>query len=136
MVSTPSITPAHASFFPTYAIDQSVAGLGAGIISTLCMHPLDLIKVKFQVATGPLPAALSGTKTSTIAIGDVKGTGREAVRGVGIGKEMWTSLTDIAKRDGLKGLYRGLTPNLVGNASSWGLYFLWYVYVPFPDRMR
>lgn len=115
--------PTHASFFPSYAIDQSVAGLGAGIISTLCMHPLDLIKVKFQVATGP--SASTGASSSTIAIGDVKGKGREAVRGVGIGKEMWTSLTDIAKRDGLKGLYRGLTPNLVGNATSWGLYFLW-----------
>lgn len=27
---------------------------------------------------------------------------------------------------GIPAFYRGLTPNLVGNSVSWGLYFLWY----------
>ena len=27
---------------------------------------------------------------------------------------------------GFRALYRGLSPNLVGNSVSWALYFLWY----------
>ncbi|KAF9076696.1 mitochondrial carrier domain-containing protein [Rhodocollybia butyracea] len=89
-----------ASFFPTTALDHAAAGLGAGVVSTLCMNPLDLLKVKFQVAT-----------TSS--------------RG-GIGKQIWHGLRDIYRESGFKGLYRGVGPNVAGNASSWGLYFLFY----------
>jgi solute carrier family 25 folate transporter 32 len=89
-----------ASFFPTTAIDHAVAGLGAGVVSTLCMNPLDLLKVKFQVAT---------TASTT-----------------GLGKQIWFSLRDIYRDSGFRGLYRGVVPNVAGNASSWGLYFLFY----------
>ncbi|KZT12673.1 mitochondrial FAD carrier protein [Laetiporus sulphureus 93-53] len=88
------------SFFPTTAIDHAFAGLGAGIVAVLCMHPLDLLKVKFQVAT-------------------------EKPRG-GVGKQIWLSLKDIKEQQGWRGLYRGLGPNVVGNATSWGFYFLFY----------
>ena len=99
------------SFFPTYALDQAFCGIGAGIISTLVMHPLDLVKVRFQVST-----------TSSISDAAVKG-----LKKPGTLEEIWGSLRDIGKHEGIRGLYRGLTPNLVGNASSWGLYFLWSV---------
>ncbi|KAI0366198.1 mitochondrial FAD carrier protein [Pilatotrama ljubarskyi] len=88
------------SFFPTSAIDHAFAGLGAGIVAVLCMHPLDLLKVKFQVAT-------------------------DKPKG-GVGKAIWSSLKEIQARDGWKGLYRGVGANIAGNASSWGLYFLFY----------
>ena len=65
------------------------------------MHPLDLLKVKYQVAT----------------------TTPEG----GIGRQIWYSLKDIQTREGWKGLYRGLGTNIAGTASSWGLYFLMYV---------
>ncbi|ETW84419.1 mitochondrial carrier protein [Heterobasidion irregulare TC 32-1] len=65
------------------------------------MHPLDLLKVKFQVAT-------------------------ESPKG-GVGKHIWHSLKGIKQSDGWRGLYRGVGPNIAGNASSWGLYFLLYV---------
>lgn len=65
------------------------------------MQPLDLLKVKLQVRTTA-----------------VEGRGFTAI---------WGSLREIVLHEGgVKGLYRGITPNLVGNASSWGLYFLWY----------
>ncbi|KAL0949052.1 hypothetical protein HGRIS_009145 [Hohenbuehelia grisea] len=88
------------SFFPTTALDHAAAGLGAGVVAVLCMHPLDLLKVKFQVAT-------------------------TAPQG-GVGKQIWYSLRDIQRQEGWKGLYRGVGPNIAGNASSWGLYFLFY----------
>ncbi len=64
----------------------------------LCMNPLDLLKVKFQVST----------------------RGPEG----GIGRGIWRALHDIHASEGWRGLYRGLGPNVAGNASSWGLYFL------------
>ncbi|TFY66298.1 hypothetical protein EVG20_g4790 [Dentipellis fragilis] len=82
------------------AVDHAVAGLGAGVVAVLCMHPLDLLKVKFQVAT-------------------------ESPKG-GVGKAIWAALSNIKEREGWRGLYRGVGPNIVGNASSWGLYFLFY----------
>ncbi|KAJ3516956.1 hypothetical protein NMY22_g14078 [Coprinellus aureogranulatus] len=89
-----------ASFFASTAIDHAVAGLGAGVVTTLCMNPLDLLKIKFQVNTGKQ----AGT----------------------IGKQMWLSLKELQQTQGWKGLYRGIGPNIAGNASSWGLYFLFY----------
>lgn len=63
------------------------------------MHPLDLIKVRFQLADANAPKHKFG-------------------RGV------YDALADAVRADGWKGLYRGLVPNLVGGAGSWGLYFL------------
>jgi hypothetical protein len=80
--------------------DQAVCGIGAGIASTLCMHPLDLLKVKFQVAN-------------------------RSHGGPSIGRQIWTGLQGVVRQDGWPGLYRGLGVNTLGNASSWGLYFLW-----------
>ncbi|KAL1700394.1 mitochondrial FAD carrier protein [Schizophyllum commune] len=88
------------SFFPTAALDHAAAGIGAGIVNTLCMNPLDLLKVKFQVATTQSPG--------------------------GVGTQIWHALKDIQRTQGWRGLYRGLVPNVAGNASSWGLYFLFY----------
>jgi len=33
------------------------------------------------------------------------------------------TIVDIVKTDGCKGLYQGLSPNLIGNTVSWGIYF-------------
>jgi len=88
------------SFFPSPSIDHAVAGLGAGVVAVLCMHPLDLLKVKFQVAT-------------------------DKPQG-GIGRQIWNSLRDIKVQQGWRGLYRGVGPNIAGNATSWGFYFLFY----------
>ena len=129
-MSTQSPTPnpyAHPSFFPTHALvrartimstldfysfiillsgqDHAFAGIGAGTVAVLCMNPLDLLKVKFQVST--------------------------RVPGSGIGRGIWLALRDIHAGEGWRGLYRGLGPNVAGNASSWGLYFLLCVLLSF-----
>lgn len=93
-----------ASFFPSYSLDQAFSGFTAGIVSTLCMQPLDLLKVQLQVQTT--------SNRSHNALGQI-----------------WVGLREITRNGGLgrKGLYRGIGPNLTGNATSWGLYFLWYV---------
>ena len=87
-------------FFFFVGQDHAFAGIGAGTVAVLCMNPLDLLKVKFQVST--------------------------SVRapGGGMGRGIWFALRDIHASEGWRGLYRGLGPNVAGNASSWGLYFL------------
>ncbi|OXB51980.1 hypothetical protein ASZ78_006154, partial [Callipepla squamata] len=35
-------------------------------------------------------------------------------------------LTTVWKNEGLRGLYQGVTPNMVGAGASWGLYFFFY----------
>ncbi|KAF2157912.1 mitochondrial carrier [Myriangium duriaei CBS 260.36] len=78
---------------------ESVAGFTAGIVSTLAVHPFDVVKTRLQI-----------NNTTKSHLG-------ESVRIV----------RDIAKNEGsYRALYRGLMPNMVGNSISWALYFLWY----------
>ncbi|CAK42180.1 uncharacterized protein An15g00110 [Aspergillus niger] len=78
---------------------ETVAGFTAGIASTLCLHPLDLIKTRLQVDR--LPSSRVGGSVPVI---------REIFQNEG----------------GIKAFYRGLTPNIFGNSTSWALYFLCY----------
>lgn len=111
------------SFFPTPALDHAFAGIGAGAVATICMNPLDLIKVKFQVdSKPPLPISLHRTVQGFKNI-----TLKRILTGGKVGRDMTQALKEIVNRDGWKGLYRGLSPNVVGNSASWGLYFLWLV---------
>ncbi|KAL2367513.1 mitochondrial folate carrier protein Flx1 [Blastomyces gilchristii SLH14081] len=82
------------------SVVETIAGFTAGISSTLAVHPLDVIKTRLQV-----------DRFSSSRIGSSLRIARS-----------------IARHEGgiIAGFYRGLTPNLVGNSVSWGLYFLWY----------
>ncbi|ODV90299.1 hypothetical protein CANCADRAFT_31307 [Tortispora caseinolytica NRRL Y-17796] len=78
-------------------IDPSaVAGLSAGVVTTLIVHPLDLIKVRLQV--------LSQTAYPSYSV-------------------IYRTAT---KNGFFKGLYRGVGLNITGNALSWALYFSTY----------
>lgn len=71
------------------------------------MQPLDMLKVKFQVMTAPPtfayrgPGLLRNNPITTI----------------------YDALKEIKHERGWRGLYRGVGPNVAGNAASWGLYF-------------
>ncbi|KAJ6438507.1 solute carrier family 25 (mitochondrial folate transporter), member 32 [Purpureocillium lavendulum] len=86
----------HAGLSP--AAVESVAGLSAGTIATLVVHPLDIVKTRMQIYRSGSSAA---PRPTTVAL--------------------LRSLT--ANDRPLASLYRGLTPNLVGNASSWASFF-------------
>ncbi|OJJ43720.1 hypothetical protein ASPZODRAFT_135728 [Penicilliopsis zonata CBS 506.65] len=78
---------------------ETVAGFTAGVVSTLCLHPLDLVKTRLQV-----------DRTSSSRLG-----GSYLVI-----RRIWHN------EGGIAAFYRGLAPNLVGNSTSWALYFLCY----------
>jgi solute carrier family 25 folate transporter 32 len=81
------------------SVVETIAGFTAGTATTLCLHPLDLIKTRLQV-----------DRTSSSRVGVSLRVIREIFHNEG----------------GLIAFYRGLTPNLIGNSSSWALYFLFY----------
>lgn len=80
---------------------ETIAGLTAGLASTIIVHPLDIIKTRMQLDTSSHPLLNSSRSV----------------------------LRDILRNEGptrIAALYRGLTPNLLGNSTGWALYFLWY----------
>ncbi|KAL5287616.1 SLC25A32 family protein [Megaselia abdita] len=81
--------------------EHLVAGVSGGVTSTLLLHPLDLIKIRFAVNDG---------RTTTVP----------QYRGLG------SAFSTIFKQEGLKGLYKGVTPNVWGSGSAWGFYFMFY----------
>ena len=115
-VSSPAASPTPApALSPAAAMSPSAAsssrrrplplqhlagGVAGGVASTLLLHPLDLIKIRFAVEDGV-------------------GRGRPP-RYTGVA----SALTAITSSEGVRGLYRGVTPNLLGAGSSWGLYFM------------
>lgn len=81
-----------------------VAGAVSGIVSC----PLDVIKTKLQ-AQGGLHAARNGAKPIAATYRGVKGTA----------EVIW-------KEEGLKGMYRGLGPMLLGYVPTWAVYLTVY----------
>lgn len=77
-----------------------IAGLSGGVVSTLILHPLDLIKIRFAVNDGRSTAP--------------------KYHGLG------SAFSTIFRQEGFRGLYKGVTPNLWGSGASWGFYFLFY----------
>lgn len=81
--------------------EHLLAGISGGVISTLVLQPLDVIKIRFAVNDGRLEAT-------------------RRYRGIA------NAFVTILREEGVRGLYRGVVPNVVGAGSSWGLYFLFY----------
>ncbi|KAI0898033.1 mitochondrial carrier [Annulohypoxylon nitens] len=88
------MTQNHAGLSP--ATVETISGLSAGSIATLVVHPLDIVKTRMQIHQ----------RASTIPL-----TTLSLIR----------TLTRTPHP--VASLYRGLTPNLLGNASSWASFF-------------
>lgn len=83
-------------------LDHIVAGTGAGFISTISLHPLDVVKTRFQAYEG-----------------------RTGIRGADqpMYRTTFAALRHILKTEGFTGVYRGISPALWGSGLAWGLYF-------------
>uniref|UniRef100_A0AC34QNR2 Mitochondrial carrier protein n=1 Tax=Panagrolaimus sp. JU765 TaxID=591449 RepID=A0AC34QNR2_9BILA len=77
-----------------------IGGLSGGFASTVVCHPLDLLKIRYSVddASKLRPKYHS----------------------------YWHAARCIVKAEGIRGLYQGLSPNLIASPLSWGLYFQFY----------
>ena len=87
-------------FFKNFRSVDLAAGLTGGLTSTLCCHPLDIVKIRLAVN--------DGFKSRPYY---------ENIRHI---------CKSIYKNGGVFGFYQGVTPNLIGASASWGLYFYFY----------
>lgn len=81
--------------------ENATAGAIAGFATVAAMHPLDVVRTRFQVNDGRV-SNLPTYKNTAHAI-----------------------LT-ISRSEGLRGLYAGFSPAVLGSTLSWGLYFFFY----------
>eukprot|EP00095_Tigriopus_kingsejongensis_P007993 maker-scaffold269_size230758-snap-gene-0.27 protein:Tk07993 transcript:maker-scaffold269_size230758-snap-gene-0.27-mRNA-1 annotation:"GI19815" len=87
----------------TVKYEHLLAGISGGVVSTLVLHPLDLLKIRFAVDDGHSAAQQRPQYTS-----------------------LRHAFTSIFQQEGVRGLYRGVTPNVAGAGTAWGFYFLFY----------
>ncbi|KAK0250251.1 mitochondrial FAD carrier protein flx1 [Friedmanniomyces endolithicus] len=88
---------------------ESIAGFTAGVVSTLVVHPFDVVKTRLQIE--------QNEKTRPGGSFRVMRT---------IAQEAAHDPSKSAARRVVQSFYRGLMPNMIGNSVSWGLYFMWY----------
>jgi len=79
---------------------QFFAGMAGGAASNFILHPIDLARIRFSVGDGHVV------------------------------RPKYTSIVDLCqsvyKKQGVRGLYTGVSPSVIGAGLSWGLYFLFY----------
>ncbi|TGJ82267.1 hypothetical protein E0Z10_g6504 [Xylaria hypoxylon] len=80
------------------AFVETIAGLTAGSVATLVVHPLDIVKTRMQIHRS------NGATSQTLTT-------------ISVFRRLMRTPHPVAA------LYRGLTPNLLGNASSWASFF-------------
>jgi len=99
---------AAARMAPSGRVDPAIhccAGILAGATSTTLLFPLDLVKVLFQADT---------------SLARLPGVAAMSVR--------------VARAEGFRALFQGLTPALVGSTVSWGGFFYVYERLKPPGR--
>ena len=70
----------------------------AGLTSTVVLHPVDVIKTRYQVYDG------KGSAYSSI----------------------WNAIKTIHRNESYRGFFLGLTPAVIASTISWGGYFYFY----------
>lgn len=100
------------------ALVETVAGLSAGTMATLIVHPLDIVKTRMQSTFPSLPLLYHPPKLTHPPVH------RTTTAAPNTPLTTVSVLRSLAHTDRpLAALYRGLTPNLLGNASSWASFF-------------
>lgn len=81
--------------------ENAVAGAVAGFATVAAMHPLDVVRTRFAVNDGRSSSLPTYNNTPH-------------------------AILTIARLEGLRGLYAGFFPSVLGSSVSWGLYFFFY----------
>ena len=117
--------------FRAVRLEHLFAGITGGVVSTLVLHPLDLLKIRFagnytllkhckdEILTLNVPGMCVLSFLNSIIVDDGKtAVNRPQYRGLG------HAFYSIFKQEGATGLYKGVSPNVFGAGAAWGSYFL------------
>ena len=87
------------------SFDHLISGLTAGSVSTLLLHPFDLIKTRLQASplTQPSHSTIPSTPVTSLSV-----------------------LRAVVRDEGVRALWKGISPNFIGNTIAWGSYFFLY----------
>ncbi|KAK6200278.1 putative mitochondrial flavine adenine dinucleotide carrier protein [Scheffersomyces amazonensis] len=121
--SMESSSPRHNRKFLTdpRQID-ALAGLSAGFMTTIVGHPLDLIKVRLQLAHTDVNTNNQPFNSIIQVVSRIR---RDSVLDYNLYKSK-NFINRYYSYHVLKQFYRGIIPNLIGNISAWSLYFTLY----------
>jgi solute carrier family 25 folate transporter 32 len=104
-----------------------VAGMAGGAAATAIFHPLDLIKIRWQVYEAASLKLLNKNNTTNGNNITSQGFSTNAPVYRPKYKSLFDTISHIYKSEkGITGLYRGFTINTVASGSAWGIYFLIY----------
>lgn len=119
----PRVYPPLEGRQPSVAISpslvESVAGFTAGCVSTLVVHPFDVVKTRLQIEQNE-----KSRPGGTFRV--IRTIAAEAVHGPSPDKPMAPKGMTKEAAGVVRAFYRGLMPNMIGNSVSWALYFMWY----------
>ncbi|KAJ0040509.1 hypothetical protein Pint_28381 [Pistacia integerrima] len=104
--------------------ENAAAGAIAGFATVAAMHPLDVVRTRFQVNDGRV-SNLPSYKNTAHAILTIARLEFE-LKVVGVGAISKCTSNSYSKHSGLRGLYAGFSPAVLGSTLSWGLYFFFY----------
>jgi len=101
------------SYIQHHNLAPLLGGLSGGSVSTITLYPLDLIKVRMQVNEQPyhIFSKKKNLKEPQINLKQ---------------PSVYSRIRRVVQKEGMVGLYQGLSPALVGSAVSWGGYFYAY----------
>ncbi|KAF9474038.1 mitochondrial NAD transporter [Pholiota conissans] len=91
---------AHKRSQAKWTANSMIAGAGGGLVASIATCPLDVVKTKLQAQR-----AVVGQQGYLGVLGTVK---------------------DILHENGVRGLYRGLGPTILGYLPTWAIYFAVY----------
>lgn len=94
---------------------ETIAGLSAGGMATLCTHPLDVVKIRLQLAPH------SSKRPFSVALNVLTEIRNAAASSKTKAKSRLPLSVYVAQQ-----CYRGVGVNLVGNALAWAVYFALY----------
>ena len=84
-------------------VKDFISGFSGGCLSTALLHPFDLVRNRQAVADGSIKRPHYTNQVSIIK--------------------------SVIRHQGVKALWRGVTPGIIGAGMSWGLYFPVYNFI-------
>ena len=104
-----------------------LAGIAGGASSTILLYPLDLVKVRMQVdERNNSRHKIDSRSPQTSASIQSSAATNKTTTTTKYPRTICSTVRGVIQHEGYHGLYRGLTPALIGSAASWGGFFIIY----------